>query len=103
MKNYLSGQYSYSVLAKEYGLASRFTVASFLKWYRKNYDIESMAKLEKLAKEKELTSEEELAIVKRQLATARLRIEGLETLIKVAEEELKIDIRKKPGTKPSKY
>jgi len=36
------------------------------------------------------------------LQLARLKIDGLETMIKVAEEELYIKIRKKAGTKQSK-
>ncbi len=36
------------------------------------------------------------------LAEAELKISGLQTMIEVAEEEFKIKIRKKPGTKPSK-
>ncbi len=36
------------------------------------------------------------------LEKARLKIDGLETLIQVSEEELKIKIRKKPGAKQSK-
>ena len=37
------------------------------------------------------------------LEYAKLRILGLETMIKVTEEDLQIKIRKKPGTKQSKY
>jgi transposase-like protein len=36
------------------------------------------------------------------LEYANLKILGLETMIKVTEEDLQIKIRKKPGTKPSK-
>ncbi len=36
------------------------------------------------------------------LQHAKLKIEGLETLINVAEKELRIKIRKKPGSKQSK-
>jgi transposase-like protein len=35
------------------------------------------------------------------LAKANLKIDGLETMIKVSEEDLKIKIRKKPGAKQS--
>ena len=38
----------------------------------------------------------------RALEHANLKISSLETLIKVSEEDLKIKIRKKPGTKQSK-
>lgn len=36
------------------------------------------------------------------LEKGQLKITGLQTLIKVSEEELQIKIRKKPGTKQSK-
>ena len=36
------------------------------------------------------------------LKKARLKIDGLETIIQVSEEELKIKIRKKSGAKQSK-
>jgi len=53
--------------------------------------------------------QKELEALKRQnaeltkkLEYANLQVFGLQTLIDVAEEQLKIEIRKKPGTKPSK-
>jgi transposase len=48
--------------------------------------------------------ESESAVVRslqKQLADAQLKIAALNTLIDVAEEHLKIDIRKKPGAKQS--
>jgi transposase len=42
---------------------------------------------------------EEMADLQQQLADARLKIAALNTLIDVAEEQLKINIRKKPGAK----
>ena len=36
------------------------------------------------------------------LEKAKLKIDGLQTMIQVSEEELKIKIRKKPGAKQSK-
>lgn len=40
--------------------------------------------------------------LEKQLELAKMQIFGLQTLIDVAEDTLKIDIRKKPGTKQSK-
>jgi hypothetical protein len=40
--------------------------------------------------------------LEKSLEYAKLKILGLETMIKVAEEDLQIKIRKKPGTKQSK-
>jgi len=45
---------------------------------------------------------ERIRQLERALEDANLKILGLETIINVAEKDLKIDIRKKPGTKQSK-
>ena len=56
--------------------------------------------LTSMAKKKDLTSEQEkIKKLEEALKYAQLKILGLETLINVAEKELKVDIRKKPGTK----
>jgi hypothetical protein len=54
-------------------------------------------------------SDEEIEALKKRakelekaLQYANLKIDGLETLIDVAEKELRIKIRKKPGSKQSK-
>ena len=57
-------------------------------------------------KKKETTSQtpaqnEEVRQLKEQLEDAQLKIAALNTLIDVAEEQLKIDIRKKPGARQS--
>jgi hypothetical protein len=44
----------------------------------------------------------QIMLLKKSLEYAKLKIHGLETMIKVAEEDLNIKIRKKPGTKQSK-
>jgi transposase len=44
----------------------------------------------------------QLKAVQAELEQQKLKNLALETLISVAEKELKIDIRKKPGSKPSK-
>lgn len=105
-KEYLSGKFSYAVAAEEYGLKNRGVVREFVKWYRKNGDIEPMQESDP---KKDLTppsnsvaESKESATLREQLESARLRIAGLETLIEVAEKELQIEIRKKSGTKPLK-
>jgi 2-iminoacetate synthase ThiH len=45
---------------------------------------------------------QQITQLEKSLEYARLKILGLETMIKVAEEDLQIKIRKKPGTKRSK-
>jgi hypothetical protein len=53
-------------------------------------------------KQKEADCKNEIKRLTKALEYARLRIVGLETMIKVTEEDLQIKIRKKPGTKRSK-
>ena len=48
------------------------------------------------------TLQQQIKHLKRQLALSELKVEALETMIDIAEEQLKVDIRKKPGAKPSK-
>ena len=51
--------------------------------------------------EQEQPEDQELNALKQQLAEAELKIKALETMIDVAEEHLKIDIRKKSGARQS--
>ncbi|WP_018615919.1 hypothetical protein [Segetibacter koreensis] len=51
---------------------------------------------------KEHEYKQQISQFEKSLEYARLKIFGLETMIKVAEEDLQIKIRKKPGTKRSK-
>ncbi len=107
-EEYLSGKFSYAVAAEEYGLKDKDVVKEFVRWYKRTLYLEQMKE-----KEHEPLSQEELFAstesptqaqileLKRQLDQAKLKIAGLETLIDVAEQELKISIRKKSGTKQS--
>jgi len=51
---------------------------------------------------KGLEYKQQIRHLEKALEYARLKILGLETMIKVTEEDLQIKIRKKPGTKQSK-
>jgi len=51
---------------------------------------------------KSQAADKKIKELKQALELARLKIDGLETMIKVAEEDLHIKIRKKAGTKQSK-
>lgn len=93
----LSGSIYIAGAAKKYGIAHRSTVSSWIKWYQNNSDIEP-SKLSTVA-DQGTDESEQLQKLKAELELARLKIIGLETLIDVAEEQLNIDIRKKPGTK----
>ena len=55
----------------------------------------------KVKKDKSDDPGNEVSQLRQQLADARLRIAALDTLIDVAEDQLKINIRKKPGARQS--
>jgi transposase-like protein len=82
-----------------YGIKGHSTI---LKWIRKYGD----TNLQSMESQKDkpvfdLTTQK-LLETERRLKEAELRILLLDTLIDIAEDELKIDIRKKSGAKPSK-
>jgi len=52
-------------------------------------------------KTSELSEELELKALKKALQEANLKIRALDTMIDIAEEQLKIDIRKKSGARQS--
>ena len=54
-----------------------------------------------MAKEKSPSKDLDKEVLERALQEAELKIKALNTLIDVAEEQLKIDIRKKSGAKQS--
>lgn len=102
-REYLSGKFSYAVAAEEYGLKNKGVVREFVKWYKKSEYLDCMKTEEPLPESTEPTpSSEKLKELESELAKAKLKIAGLEALIDTAEQELQIDIRKKPGTKQSK-
>lgn len=108
-KSYLAGEASYAVLAEENGLKSKHVVKEFVKWYRKLLLKESSipSKLQDTPPKVSCSSDKsdlqsQLKALQQQLALSELKVEALETMIDLAEEALKIPIRKKSGSKPSK-
>lgn len=100
-----SGFHSHRAAAKLYGI-SRNTVNDWVVQY-------SLLTLNTLNPNKEImaksTESSTIRLLNRQvnelqkaLEKSRLKVDSLETMIKVSEEELKIKIRKKPGAKRSK-
>jgi transposase-like protein len=107
-QEYLAGKFSYAVAAEEYGLPGKDVVKEFVRWYRRNHDIETMSDHDPplhVNPEPEDTSSKgqsaDIDQLQQELAAARLKIAGLEALIDTAEKEFNIDIRKKSGTKRS--
>ena len=106
---YLSGRFSYAVAAEEYGLKDKDVVKEFVKWYHRNYEIGNQNDAVTMAKSKSTSSpckEQELQKrikeLEAQLEYSNLKVEALETMIDIAEEQLHIDIRKKSGSQQSK-
>jgi len=116
IQEYLNTGCGYRTLQAKYGI-SRTTICRWVQVYQgvhnlppidlqlKHY-ISPMAK--KAKKQQEGTSENEatllqkIAALEKQLAHQELRAEVLDTLINVAEKQLNISIRKKPGTPQSR-
>jgi transposase-like protein len=115
IQEYLNTGCGYRKLQAKYGI-SRTTICKWVMVYQgihnlppidlqqKHY-ISPMAK--KAKKEQQGTTENEavllqkIASLEKQLAHQELRAEVLDTLINVAEKQLNISIRKKPGTQQS--
>src|SRR5688572_32791241 len=92
-RDYLTGQLSYSQLAKKYELPSGDTARWFVSWYKQWLDKQE----NKLDNEPAENNSDTLELA-RQLKQANLRVTALEMLIQNAEKELGVDIIKKSGT-----
>lgn len=108
-KAYASGQYSYGSLALEYGLKDKAVVKEFVKWYARQEAVvaENLANDFSQMKQNDsnLSGEAlsaELAVLRGKLSHSELKVEALETMIDLAEQEFSIAIRKKSGTQRSK-
>lgn len=102
VREVVSGKMSINEAVAQYDLGCRRTVQQWLEKYScdiGSYEEQDMARKKNKGFTKEEHQQQEL---EKALKEAQLRILALETLIDVAEKELKIDIRKKPGTKQSK-
>lgn len=89
-REYLEGKLSQAQLGRKYGLANGEVVRYFVNWYKKNIDGDQPTAPLQNSTDQELQEE---------LRLANLKITALEMMINIAEKELDIDIRKKPGTK----
>jgi transposase-like protein len=102
---YLSGRFSYAVAAEEYGLGNKDVVKEFVRWYRKNHELSAEDNNTNMAKSKPVSITSTAADLQKQidelqaaLRMSHLKVEALETMIDIAEEQLQIDIRKKSGS-----
>jgi len=102
---YLTTDISQSEIKKKYGFTGAMTLYRWISKFGLSKPSDKELKLNKVMKKeqaktaKELKFEEEIASLKKELELEKLRTLALSTLIDVAERDLKISIRKKPGAK----
>ena len=115
VREYLEDGMPYRALAKKYGV-SRSTINQWVLVHQGIHDIArshkpvsynlQQKKLGKKSKQvvQQLQSdmEKKIEVLEKQLEWEKLKSHALDTMINVAERELNIDIRKKPGTKQSR-
>jgi transposase len=111
IQEYLNSGCGYRELQKKYGV-SRTTICNWVQVYQgihglsktslqqKHY-ISPMTRKQKQADANQAALLQKIASLERQLQHEELRSVVLDTLIDVAEKQLNISIRKKPGTQQS--
>lgn len=97
---YLKGGKSYQDVATRYGVGT----ATVFRWVRehksgKGPDQEAIERIGELQETEETAMPEDVGRLKRELREARLHAKLLEAMIDIAEEQMGIVIRKKPGAK----
>ena len=112
VREYLVDGIPYRALAKKYGV-SRSTINKWVLVHQGIYDLPRChkqvsydlqqkklgKKSKQIIKQEQSDLEKKIEVLEKQLEWEKLRSIALDTLINVAERELNIDIRKKPGTK----
>lgn len=112
VREYVEDGISYRALSKKYGV-SRSTINKWVLVHQGIFDLprshkqisydlqqKTLGKKSKQAVKPDKTDlEKKVEVLEKQLEWEKLRSLALDTMITVAERELQIDIRKKPGTK----
>ena len=111
IQEYLAGGTSYRKLSAKYGM-SRDVINKWVMIHQgihnlpltkkqQQYSVYSMSnKYNKLKSEEQQSAEElqqRIVALEKQLEWQKLRVEALDTMINIAEKDLNISIRKKPG------
>ena len=112
VREYLEDGRSYRELSEKYGV-NRTTLNKWVLVHQGihnlprshkqvSYDLQQKTlgkKSKQSVKEHQSELEKKIEVLEKQLEWEKLRTRALDTMITVAERELNIDIRKKPGTK----
>jgi len=105
VQEYLNTDISYAAIQEKYGLNGNSYLSNWMRKFDLKKPTQQQLKLQQaMSKEKGKTQrerelEEKLHKLEQELEHERLRTLALDTLIDVAERDLKISIRKKPGAK----
>lgn len=99
VKQVLEGELTKAECRRKYGIKGHCTVLKWIRKFEKMYEPLIM----KNDKKTELENlKQQLKVLKMALDYEKLKSQSYLEMIKLAEEELKIPIRKKPGAKQSK-
>ncbi len=112
VNEYLTQGFTYRQLADKYGV-SRSTINTWVLVHQgihglprskrqHSYDLQQM-KQGKNSQQKQVPisdADEKIALLQKQLAWEKMRADTLDKMIDIAEKELNISIRKKPGAEP---
>lgn len=104
LRSVIAGKFSIREAAINYQVGES-SIHAWIKQYRGEneelcYPNQQQLNKKKIEQQHDSTSEQ-VRKLQQQLADAHLKIAALNTLIDVAEKQLKVDIRKKPGAKQS--
>lgn len=85
-----------------FGIKGRRTIDAWIREAKQeNADLRLYTSTSLMAKETKNKESDEVKALRKALAEADLKVKALDTLIDIAEEQLKIDIRKKSGARQS--
>lgn len=97
----LSGQMTIGEAVKIHHISSEDLIRNWIRNFNsENADI-AVPRIHEMPQKQVYSSLDEVEKLRKALQAAQLKIEALNTLIDVAEDQLKIDIRKKSGAKQS--
>ena len=101
-----SGRLTIQEAQRTYGISSPQTIKNWIEQLKQENDdlaivYESEMKKKKASRDSSTDDNQDIKALQRALEEAQLKIAALNTLIDVAEDQLKINIRKKPGAKQS--
>lgn len=98
MQAVVQGRLTIQEASQTYHITEK-TVKAWLRIFRRENNQQVPACIEMKKKKPETSESEEIKALKKALEESQLKVIALETLVDVAERELKIDIRKKSGAK----